>query len=323
MKWFLFFILLISTLSCKDNKQKKQYVEYDSSLINLKEEDIYKPGKEIPVEKEVENSETEDTFPQSTVDDTGHYRDSGYFTGNVSRMVDYKKYTDTSMMGMFLSKNLDKKNILYLNKYSLSHTVFIDKKKKIRLDTLRNEDVTIISKYKFGDNKSQVILINGVVARTCKKKPNGDGDDILNLEESSFRRFLFKGKEFYYITAYIMDCVGNSACLPNIYFLFDVKNKKLSEFFTFRVNDAYFFGDVNGDDKLDYLEIVNDGGYGLYEDRLNHYKINLYSCNASGKFEQLKDPGNKEYFIEGNSGTDYYVGERMYIDKYYWPVKLK
>ena len=229
------------------------------------------------------------------------------------------------MLTDFLSRNLIKKDIVLLNDYSLSHSVFIDKKKKLRLDTLRNKDVTIISRYIFGDKESQIITINGTVVRKYKDAGvDSLRHDILTLYESSFLDFRFKGKEFYFISAGIMDCGGGSACLTDMKLLFDVANKSLNEFLNFRIGaSSYLFGDIDGDDKLDFLDIQNDGGYGSVSDSLNRYRITFYSCRKSGIFEQVKDSEKKEYYIEGNSGTDYYVGEQMYIDKYYWPLKLK
>lgn len=329
MKWFLFFILLICVLSCKDNKQKEKYPEYDSSLMADSKNNSLKIHTKQRADS-VENQRLRDSIekyelPLYTVDDRGYFRDSGYFRGPLLVPVDYEEKGNSGMLTDFLSRNLSKKDIVLLNDSSLSHSAFIDKKQKLRLDTLRNKNVTIISRYMFGDKESQTITINGTVVR----KYNDVGidslrQDILTLYQSSFLDFRFKGKEFYFISAGIMDCGGGSACLTDIQLLYDVANKSLNEFRNFRIGaSSYLFGDIDGDDKLDFLEIDNDGGYGSISDSVNKYRIIISSCNKSGMFEQVKDSGKKEYYIEGNSGTDYYVGEQMYIDKFYWPVKLK
>ena len=43
MKWFLFFILPISVLSCKDNKQKEKLPGYDSTLMADSKNQIKNP----------------------------------------------------------------------------------------------------------------------------------------------------------------------------------------------------------------------------------------------------------------------------------------
>lgn len=330
MKLFLFFILLFLLLSCKDEEHKENLPEFDSTLIPDKRKEIVndlekqnKKRTDSIENKRLRDSINEFELPYYTEDDSGYFRDSGYFKGTGPGKINYSEETRNTLLESFLSKNLSREDINFLNKCSLSHSVYIDKK-KIRLDTLKNTDATIISVYRFRGPKSQTISINGNVVRKFTEKENRESTyDILTFHQSSFRRFTFKEKEFYFFTGSRMDCGATSGCLPIIYLLYDVKNKKLKEFCTFRVDEAYFFGDVNGDNQIDYLELENDGGYGSPIDRLNHYEIRLYSCNPSGKFVQQKDTKRNEYFIRGNSGIDFYVGDQMYIDEYYWPVKLK
>lgn len=233
-----------------------------------------------------------------------------------------KPVTQINMLLKFLNSNLSTKDILQLNQKALSHSVFTTQDKNDRVDTLKNDNTTIISKAHFGKKESQIIMINSIVVRNYKW--NGVDtlqEDILDLDEKSFQSFSFKGKEFYYINAHIMDCSGGSRCLVTYQLIYDIRSKSLSIFSNFRVNDYNLFGDINGDNWLDFLQIENDGGYGMSD--TNHFAMNIYSNSKSGNFEIFKDDKGKEYYINGNTNKDYYVGDSMNIDEFYWPAKFK
>ncbi len=314
MKWFLFFIF-INLCSCHGNN--KEWPEYDWDTAHWKEPDKQIIPGTTPITKS-DTAVSHNDIPWSSENR------SGYYKGNPPEKIDYPEpsFTDTvSMLGRFLCKNLDRRDIIFLNKETLYQSSYIDQKKKIWIDTLKNEGVTIISIYKFEEKRSQKIYINGTLVQDYKDVGIDTlKQDILSLSGNSFRRFLFHGKEYYYLQAGIADC-GGSGCVASYHLLYDKQNKELNEFFSLRVDQQYFFGDINGDNNLDFLEIYNDAGYGI--GNINHFRMTISSATKKGMFEQFKDKDGKEYYISGNSGEDYYVGAQMYIDKYYWPVKIK
>lgn len=316
MKRFLFFILIV-VCSCHQAKQK--WPEHDKDTANWKEPDKpFKSDTSHTSYPKADSSGVHQGIPWSTHDE------AGYYEGTPSKKLDYPIQIDkdtSSMLGRFLLKNLSTKDIIFLNKETLGQSAFIDAKKKIRIDTLRNKDVTIISKYWFGDTLAQKIYINGHLVRDYKDRGiDSLWEYIFALNGSSFLHFSFHGREYYFLDAGIADC-GASSCAASFNLLYDVKNRKLNDFLFFRVDDHVFWGDINADDKLDFLEINNDG-YGSAPTGVNSFTMKIYSCDTDGKFRVLKDRKGKEYYINGNSGTDWYVGA-MYIDEKYWPVKIK
>jgi len=305
MKWFLFFLYLTILLSCNLDENEQQLQDKKQPIKNKAAEQVKVAADDLywlPIYSE---------------------KDSGYFKIGKVKKINTIYYQDSiSDDASFLSRNLITKEILLKNRETLSHSVSIDHTKMVRLDTLTNGKTTIFSVYKFGEKESQKIIIDGTIARNYKwNGVDSLQEDIFNLDGGSFRYFTFKGNEFYYITAGIMDCYGGSACLTEYQLIYDIKQKSLNIFSNFRVAYSHLLGDIDNDNNLDFLEIENDGGYGVSE--INHFSIKIYSNTKSGNFELLKDKYGKAYFLDGNSGTDYYVGSSFNIEKYSWPVKLK
>jgi|GEM_PF-5196488 len=304
MRWFLFFIFPGALLSCTNGKEKNVPVSSTQ--------------KDTPLAKrEISYNDTVH-FPYDS------YSDSGYFKGYIPETFASLEDADHTELFTFISNNFNKKDIRLLDKEALSNSVFLDQKTETRIDTLRNSRATIISIYRFGGKPSQIIKINGAIVKNYKSNTIEFQDqDIFDIWGSSFRDFAYKGKEYYYMKAGIMDCKGGSACAGEYHLIYDPANKILNEFFTFRVNSYYFMGDANGDEKLDYLAIENYGMFPVHPDTPNYFTMRLFSDNGRGKFVQQKDKSGKQYFIEGNSGTNLYVGDTMRVGKYHWPVKLK
>ncbi|MEO6670355.1 MAG: hypothetical protein ABIN36_12815 [Ferruginibacter sp.] len=316
MKWFLFFILIVL---CSCNESKRKWPEYDRDTASWKEPDKHTIIDTAHIsETDSDSSLVHDGIPWSSENNPGYYR--GPSAEKIKYPLEIDKDT-ISMLGTFLFKNLSTEDIVFLNKETLSQTGFIDTTMKIRIDTLKNKNVTIISIYNFGEKMSQRIYINGSLVRDYKYTDvDALWEDIFAMNGASFRQFSFHGKEYYFLNAGIADC-GASSCAAYYQLLYDVQNKKLNSFCFFRVDDHYFFGDINADNKLDFLQI-NNSGFGGGPDGLNSFGMNIYTCDPKGKFKILKDNKGKDYYIRGNSGSDWYVSD-MYIDEYYWPVKIK
>lgn len=219
----------------------------------------------------------------------------------------------------FVTKNLSVKDIQEVKEDSVRLFSRTDSIHEMIYDTLRNKRVRIILSTCYGNKESQVIFVNGKEISRYEKSRKEEGD-LLSVIENSFRHFKFKGREFYYMQAMPAGRSGGSAALIRYQLFFDVQNKVLSKFLNFRIEEMPLFGNVNGDDRLDFLQIENEGGYGI--DSINNFTVKIWSCNKEGIFEVLKDSTGKEYSLEGNSGSDKYVGQNFNIRKYYWPVKL-
>ncbi len=247
--------------------------------------------------------------------------DSGYFRGYTPEKIDSLEYADTNMLSKVLASIVSKKDIILLGKETLSHSVFINQKNKIRIDTLQNKETIIVSIYGFGGKKYQTIKINGKILK--QNFPCGDDriyDLPLDIESTSFRHFSFKGKVYYYMAAYALDMQGSSIGNINHHLLYDSTAGKLSVFTSWRFGQVFLFGDADGDDKLDFLDFNNDGMSPLipYDDSA---LIHLYSCDKKGNFNQQKDATGNFYYISANTGNKFRQ-DSLNIKKYNWPVPI-
>jgi hypothetical protein len=253
MKWLPFFVGLF-LISCK-HAGKTKPVEQTNKVVQ-------EIGYEMPFKTET---------------------DTGYFKGYPSRNLYSVEETDSTMLGIFLSKLADKKELVLLDSQTLSHSVFIDQHKKIRYDTLRNKHTLLISEYGFGDNEFQLVKLNSKIIQDYKhKETDEDWQDILDYNGESFRRFSFKGKKFYYIQASLMDGAGMSAGNVYRHILYDSKLNLLGEFLTCRFTPQ-LFGDVNGDDLLDYADFDNSD-FCTTVPSSDRAFLRLYSLNDKGEF---------------------------------------
>jgi hypothetical protein len=247
--------------------------------------------------------------------------DSGYFKGYVPEKLDSLETSDTSQLFRFLSKIISRKDIVLLNSETLSHSVFINQKTKIRFDTLKNRNSILISKYKFINPISQTIHINGLMVKKYKWIDDGlINDDVVDIDENSFRHFSFNSKEYYYFRARIFDMFGVSAGNICYHYIYDLGNKKLSHFIACRFYKI-LFGDVNGDNHLDYLDFDNSDFCTTipYSDSVT---IRLYSCNDKGFFVLQKDSRGMPYFIKGNTGREF-SQDSFIVSQSYWPKSIK
>jgi hypothetical protein len=285
MKWLPFFITLIMVNSCILKKGKVLPATKDTVTITETEEMIVH-GRLVP------------KMPWDTREDSGYFR--GYQPDSISLLEE----AGTSQLDVFLKGLIDKREIVLLNRETLSHSVLIDQTGKKRYDTLKNKYCSITSIYNFRTEESQEIKFNG---KPFKKVAGPEGvyndETILDFNNSSFRYFSFKGNKFYYIRAHFMDGRYGSIHTITYHLIYNLQNMSVSCFETCRYSPI-LFGDVDGDDRLDYLEFENsDFCTGVpSSDRAT---IFLYSCNEKGEFVLRKGKGNEPYYIEGNTGANY------------------
>jgi hypothetical protein len=257
-------------------------------------------------------------FPYSTE------QDSGYFSGYIPEQIDSLEAADTSMLFKALSGIIRKKDMVLLSNQTLSHSVSINQKNKTRNDTLKNAVATITSVYRFSGQETQIISINGKPVKQTVKAGDGDyvNDLAIDIDQASFRHFSFKGRAYYYMYAGVIDhgYGGGSIGNLNFHLLYDIEAGKLSIFTTCRWGRILLFGDINGDDRLDFLDFNNDDFCTSipYSDTV---KLSLYSCDKKGSFVLQKDAAGNPYYIKANTGYQYRQ-DSLNIKKYYWPVPI-
>lgn len=299
MKWFLFLFVAGSFLSCKNDRKEKPA-------------DIPNTIKDTVIAKlNAPNNWPRELDRMLLEDDTGYFKNHSVDT--VSSIG--QDWFSTGKLNAFLFNNLDTSSIRLLNRTGLAHSCWISPDTTIRIDTLSCNGFVLCQKINMKSNKLLYLKINNHLTDSYT-------EDLLDYNEGSFRDFIFKGKEYYFFTAMILKSSGGSASAIEYQLIYDKEKRSLNTFDNFRVGGDLLFGDLDGDDRLDFLEVDNDGGMGI--DTFNHFKISVYSNNnRSGKFELLKDKSGLPYFIEGNSGGEYFIGDSMNITRSHWPKPLK
>jgi hypothetical protein len=302
MKWLPFFILTILLFSCKGKKDK----EIKSGI---------KVATITDTTEEVLHGQMVLKMPVDTKEDSGYFK--GYQPGIITALEE----TDNSQLGEFLSGLIDKRQIILLDSETLSHSVFIDQVNKKRYDTLKNKVCLITSTYDFGPEEIQQIKVNGIPVNKMGG-PNAQYEDVnvMDFDNSSFRHFAFKGNKFYYIQAVVMD--GHAGSIGNVTFhlIYSLKDKKFSYFETCRFSPM-LFGDVDGDDQLDFLDFDNsDFCTGVpSSDRAT---IKIYSCNEKGEFVLRSDKVKEPWYIEGETGANY-KQDSFIVGKSNWIKSLR
>jgi hypothetical protein len=298
MKWLPFFICLVFFIACGQEKKQQPVPEPATPEKTISYNDTVRmPGKT--------------------------YEDSGYFKGYIPEQIERLEREDNSALFRFLSAMISKKDIVLQDSQTLSHSVLIDAKTETRYDTMRNKQCTITSVYKFGKDESQQIKINGIVVKGYAGSQDAlIHDDIIGFEENTFRHFSFKGKTYYYIQAVSLDNSGASMGNVTYHLVYDIANRKCSCFQTCRFGHM-LFGDVDGDDQLDYLDFDNSE-FCTTVPSSDYVVIQLYSCNNKGQFLLQEDAGRKPYFIEGKTGNakDEFSQDTFSITNSKWPRPL-
>lgn len=105
----------------------------------------------------------------------------------------------------------------------------------------------------------------------------------------------FKGHKYAFIEANFHGCVG-SFCLELFHFIYDYKNNKLNELAGSASPMEGLCGDVDHDDRLDYIYVETDGGY--YEDTTHNIILTPYEVNDKGLLEVIKYK-DKDCYIKG------------------------
>jgi hypothetical protein len=295
--------------SCKTTTKIKEKRDVEELKTNDTAEAI-----KTAIAKDIKYNDTV-KFPWRTEEE------SGYFKGYITEKLNGLEKSGNSDFDNFISNNLDKKEIVLINKETLSHSVSINQKTKIRIDTYKNENLNIVSTYYFGDYESQKITFNGKTVRNYKwSGVDTKQEDIFLLDEKSFRYFSFRGNKYYYFDATIPHTGGS---VDNIcYFLiYNLKGENVSAFYSCRYEGPLLFGNVNGDDQLDFLNFRNED-FCTTVPGSDKATFELYSCNTKGEFVKQKDKNNKPYFIEGNTGIGYNQ-DSFKIKSFNWPVKVK
>ena len=284
MKWLPFFMLVFLVSSCNNNSKDKQ-TTIDS----------------VSISSTGETSEPEELLSDLPFDTR---EDTGYFKGYQPKKIKELEEPDHTQLGVFLSGLIDKRQIILLDSQTLSHSVFIDQVKKKRYDTLKNNVCLLTSIYDFSPNEIQEIKVNGIPVDKMGG-PNAGYEDVnvMDFYNSSFRFFSFKGNKFYYISAQVMDGHYGSISRVTFHLIYSLKDKKFSYFETCRFSPM-LFGDVNGDDQLDFLDFDNSEFCTMVPSS-DRATIQLYSCNEKGDFVLQNGQDGKPFSIEGNTGAGY------------------
>ncbi len=293
--------------SCKSDKSEK--------ISTNEKEEVKIPIIENYLDVKINYNDTV-SFPRNTEDD------SGYFKGYIPEKIDsLETVSRKTHLIDFIKNNISKKDISLLNRETLSHSVNINQKTKVRIDTYKNQDLHIISVYYFGDHESQKITFNGKVVKNYKWNGIDESqEDILIFNERSFRYFSFNGNKYYYLDAKLPHTGGS---VDNIYYqcMYSFKSKKLNTFSSCRFGHIFLFGDIDGDKHLDFLNF-NNGDFCTLVPGSTRATFNLYSYDEEGILALQKDKRDKIYFIDFNSGESL-AQDSCIIQNYYWPVKLK
>lgn len=301
---------ILFLFSCITKSKNEDTVNNKSDSLNFK--------NKIETKKIYRYNDTV-AFPWRTEED------SGYYKGYIAEKIETEKLnvidTNSLLLHNFIYKNINRSEIKFLNDETLAHSVFINKKNKIRYDTLSNKDIKFVSIYKFGDIESQKIFFNGkLIENFIQKKTEPSITDIIFLNEKSYKLFTFKGKKYCYFDADLPYTGGSvdNICLQIIYCF---RSNKISSFYSCRFISDMLYGDVDGDDNLDYLNFDNNEFCTLVP---SSYRatFRLYSMNETGEFVERFDKNKKAYAIEGNTGESY-MQDSFIIKSYNWPVPIK
>lgn len=258
--------------------------------------------------------ETKADYPYRTEED------SGYFKGYESIEIDTSAKGEENHLTRFLSSVISDKEVILLSNKIPSHSVFINPQKKIRFDTLRNNEVLLVSEHFFGEKEKQKITINGEIIRNYSwNGVDSLREDIYGINHDSFRYFSYKGSPYYYFNANIMGMSGGSAGNIYYHFVFNVKTKQLSSVYSCRFGKM-LVGDADGDNYLDFLHFDNSD-FCTTVPSSDNVTIWLYSFDEKGKPILRKDLNGREYFIKGNTGAGY-SQDSFIVKQYLWPVKL-
>jgi len=311
MRWFLFFIILIAA-GCNGPKKRNQLF-FDSSLVHI-------TSKITDTNTVVYSNAYLDSFEAEMV----YLEDTGYFRNLGIPQVNKLGYSLHSRLDVFLDSLISKKDIVLLNNKGLSHSCRIIDKGNVRFDTLRNGKISFIQKqvlglYSDSDTGSAVLKINGKSVK-ARSVINLDYEALLDFDPSSFRDFLFRGKEFYFIRATVTGTQGASMGNVSYHLLYDVELNKLFYVNSCRFSDWVPFGDVNNDGVLDMLDFDNSD-FCTTVPSSDRATIQFYSYKNGG-FILQKDKQGIPYIIEGNTGSQY-SQDSFNIKKRHWPVKLK
>jgi len=247
-------------------------------------------------------------------------QDSGYFKGYASEKIKSFASNANDQLSEFLDGLIKKSDIKLLDSQTLSHSAYVDPIHKTRYDTLKNDHTMITSLYNFGDKISQTIIFNGSILEKIEwNRSDSSWKDVLDLDGQSFRHFSFKGEDFYYLHAQVMDRFAGSIHTLNYHIIFKASKPLFNTLLTCRF-DKMLVGDVNGDKELDYLDFDNsDFCSGVpFSDSVT---IRFYSFNKLGELKLQKDPNGKEYFIKGNTGEQY-KQDSFKIKTKYWPFNI-
>lgn len=301
MRWFLFFMLLLSLYCCRD---KPVPVKKDSAT---------------PIKKDIErkinyNDTAELPWSMNPQDDTG------YFKGKIPEPISRVEEFDSTPLHRSLAAMLNQQQLKLIDSQTLSHSVFINQEKETRTDSFRNKNSLLISRYYFGKREWQVVTLNGKTIFDYHW--NGKEDErevVMDFNEASFRHFSFYGKEYYYINANEAYTFGGSAGNIFYHFIFDKSGKIKADFMTCRFWKI-LIGDVNGDQNLDYLDFDN-GDFCTTVPYSDNVTINLYSAGPAGDFILQKDAAGKPWVIEAKTGDDL-SQDSLNITTSHWPRPL-
>ena len=214
--------------------------------------------------------------------DTGKVRLATSFTGASRAGYD-------SLFDDFLSDIIDKSElklqqsgtVLCIDRLSKNRSAFEAVGKTIKLglqnNSEGNEPVCTISVNGRKSTLSNTIAFNASIS--------GSAPDTLKqayqLNCKSIRKFSFRKQEYIYFNMNVLHCTG-SGCAVVYHVLYDAKRRKHSVFKTVGLSDYFTFGNINGDDRLDFAAVNEISADGFTD-------ITAYTQNNDGSFSILKN----------------------------------
>lgn len=135
--------------------------------------------------------------------------------------------------------------------------------------------------------------------------------------DESWHKFALGKAVYYYTNLSISNCNG-TVCSFTLTVILREQNKQIKPFFFFNMGADLQVIDVDGDENPDVVEIFHTNETtGSFAAQNNHMEIRWLELDASGKFQQVKDPSGAPYEIIVRY-PDWTI-QNMKIVKRHWP----
>lgn len=220
-----------------------------------------------------------------------------------------------SPLNNFFKKNVDQSGLQFYELKGLVYSGDVVAGTNIRRDSIRNKNISIIQVAKVDEGTTVDFSIDGF---SFKSTPWADA---LEFNMDAFRHFRYKGNEYYYLQGNFINSFGGSMRNVCYHIIYMLGSKQVNYFTSCRFDKVFCFGDVDGNESLDYLDFKNEDFCTMLPSSAD-FMVNFYSCNEKGKFEIQKDKKGKHYFINGNSGENL-LQDSFNISSHYWPLQIR